>query len=236
MRWLFLWLFHMKTTLRINTKQTMLELQRIASKDIPYAIERGLNMTARAAMDRVKQDIPNSFNNTNAFTRNAVSYHRATKNTLKVDVFIKDQQAKYLQFEEYGGTRTPADNSVNPSAKALVVAAPNAKKNASGSLPKGYVKSLAQKAQQDLQRVKSAGRKGKGKAQSILKVSGKNGKPGGFFLLNRQQHSLTRLVSFVDKASYKPKMGFHQKVEQFINKNANYYLEQAIDRILTKGK
>lgn len=226
----------MKTTFRINTKHASLELQRIASKDIPYALVQGLNGMAKAARDQVKQELPSIFHNTNAFTRNAVSFTPANKNYQTVAIFIKDQQAKYLQFEEYGGTRTPADNSVKPSAKALVVAAPNAKKNASGALPKGYVKSLAQKAQQDLQRVKSAGRKGKGKAQSILKVTGKNGKPGGFFLLNRQQHSLTRLVSFVDKASYKPKMGFHQKVEQFINKNANYYLEQAIDRILTKGK
>lgn len=226
----------MKTTLRINTKQASLELQRIVSKDMPYALVQGLNGVAKAARDQVKQELPSIFHNTNVFTRNAVAFTPANKNYQTATIFIKDQQAKYLQFEEYGGTRTPADNIVKPSAKALVVAAPNAKKNASGALPKGYVKSLAQKAQQDLQRVKAAGRKGKGKAQSILKVSGKNGKPGGFFLLNRQQHSLTRLVSFVDKASYKPKMGFHQKVEQFINKNANHYLEQAIDRILTKGK
>lgn len=226
----------MKTTLHLNTKQASLELQRIASKDIPYALAQGLNGVAKAARDQVKQELPSIFYNTNTFTRNAVAFTPANKNYQTATIFIKDQQAKYLQFEEYGGTRTTADNSVNPGAKALVVAAPNAKKNASGALPKGYVKSLAQKAQQDLQRVKAAGRKGKGKAQSILKVSGKNGKPGGFFLLNRQQHSLTRLVSFVDKASYKPKMGFHQKVEQFINKNANHYLEQAIDRILTKGK
>ncbi|CAI3958700.1 hypothetical protein, partial [Commensalibacter papalotli (ex Botero et al. 2024)] len=158
----------------------------------------------------------------------------ATKNYQTATIFIKDQQAKYLQFEEYGGTRTPSDAITNPSAKALVVAAPNAKKNASGGMPKGYVKSLAQKAMQDLQRAKSAGRKGK--AQSILKIQGKNGKSGGFFLYNRQQRSLTRLVSFVNKTSYKPKMGFHQKVEQFLNKNTNHYLSQAIDRILTKGK
>ncbi|EUK17485.1 hypothetical protein COMX_10113 [Commensalibacter papalotli (ex Servin-Garciduenas et al. 2014)] len=211
-----------------------MELQRIASKDIPYALAQGLNEAAKAARDHVKQELPNIFQNTNAFTRNAVSFTPATKSYQTATIFIKDQQAKYLQFEEYGGTRTPADNSVNPSAKALVVAAPNAKKNASGALPKGYVKSLAQKAMQDLQRAKSAGRKGK--AQSILKIQGKNGKSGGFFLYNRQQRSLTRLVSFVNKTSYKPKMGFHQKVEQFLNKNTNHYLSQAIDRILTKGK
>ncbi|CAI3953661.1 unnamed protein product [Commensalibacter communis] len=224
----------MKTTIRLDTKQASMELQRIASKDIPYAVALGLNGVAKAARDQVKQELPSIFHNTNAFTRNAVAFTPATKNYQTATIFIKDQQAKYLQFEEYGGTRTPSDNITNPSAKGLVVAAPNAKKNASGGLPKGYVKSLAQKAQQDLQRAKAAGRKGK--AQSILKITGKNGKPGGFFLYNRQQRSLTRLVSFVSKASYKPKMGFHQKVEQFINKNANHYLTQAIDRILTKGK
>ncbi|MDI2091611.1 hypothetical protein [Commensalibacter oyaizuii] len=226
--------FFMKTTLKFNSKQASLDLQRIASKDIPYASAQGLNGVAKAARDRIKQDIPNIFHHTNAFTRNAVSFGPATKYDQTATVFIKDQQAKYLQFEEYGGTRTTSDNIVNPNAKALVIAGPKAKKNASGGLPKGYVKSLAQKAQQDLQRAKTAGRRGK--AQSILKITGKNGKPGGFFLYNRQQRSLTRLVSFVSKASYKPKMGFHQKVEQFINKNANHYLTQAIDRILTKGK
>lgn len=115
-----------------------------------------------------------------------------------------------------------------------MVAGTNAKKNASGGMPKGYVKSLAQKAQQDLQRAKAAGRKGK--AQSIVKITGKQGKSGGFFLYNRQQRKLTRLVSFVDRASYKPKMGFDEKVSQFLTQNANQYLSQAIDRILTKGK
>lgn len=132
----------MKTTLRLNTKQTMSELQRIASKDIPYALEQGMNGVAKAARDHVKQELPNIFQNTNAFTRNAVAFTPATKNYLTATIFIKDQQAKYLQFEEYGGTRTPMDNSVNPN-QALVVAGSNAKKNASGGMPKGYVKSLA---------------------------------------------------------------------------------------------
>lgn len=224
----------MQTTLRLDTKQAFLELQRIASKDIPYAIERGLNSTAKAAMDNFKQKIPEVFKHTNNFTRNAVAYTPATKNHQIATVFIRDRQAKYLQFEEYGGTRTPADNIVNPAAKALVISAPNAKKNSSGGMPKGYVKSLAQKAQQDLQRTKNAGRKSK--AQSIIKIKGKNGKSGGFFMVNRRQRTLTRLISFTDKASYKPKMGFHEKAGAFLNKNINSYLSQAIDRILIQGK
>lgn len=83
----------MKTTIHLSTKQTSLELQRIASKDIPYALAQGLNGVAKAARDQIKQELPSIFHNTNAFTRNAVAFTPATKNYQTATIFIKDQQA-----------------------------------------------------------------------------------------------------------------------------------------------
>ncbi|CAI3952376.1 unnamed protein product [Commensalibacter communis] len=68
----------MKTILHLNTKQTMFEPQRIASKDIPYALAQGLNGEVKASgirssqSDRVSFTIP-------IFTRNAVTFTPVTK-------------------------------------------------------------------------------------------------------------------------------------------------------------
>ncbi len=220
----------MRMTIKVDMDKTSRMLQRISSRDIPYALARGVSMAARETRDKLKQDIPGIFKHAGPFTRNAISFTYATKQNQTATVFVKDQQEKYLKFEEYGGTRTPQDNTMNPNAKALVIGSPSARRNASGALPKGYVRSLAQKAMDDLKKSKRKNR------NIIVKLPESRRGPGGFFQRNVQANSLVRLISFIHHATYKPKFGFFKRTSDFLDRNLNPILQKTIDSILEKGK
>lgn len=216
-------------TIRVDTRKTINTLHDIAEHDIPLAVAKGLTETAVGARNFMKQDIVEIFDHTNAFTRNATGIQIATKNKQTAEIFVKDQQSKYLRFEEMGGTRTPKDGTFNPNAKALVASSKYAPKNASGSLPKNYVKRLGQKANQ----AANHGNKRNKSNITIVKVNGeKINKAGGFFIRNKAQKTFKRLISFIPRATYKPKFGFVVKITDYVNKNVNQNIEKSLQTTL----
>ncbi len=216
-------------TIRIDNHKTMNALLGIAERDIPFAVAKGLTKTAIGARDFMKEDITEIFDHTNAFTRNATGIKIATKHNQTAEIFIKENQSKYLRFEEMGGTRYPKDGTLNSNAKALVISSKDAPKNASGSLPKNYVKTLAQKARQA---ANHSNRRNKSNI-TIVKVSGKkSNRTGGFFVRNKAQKTFKRLISFTPRATYKPKFGFVVKVTDYVNKNVNQNIEKSLQTTL----
>lgn len=226
----------MHTVIKLDRKRAMGDLQRIASRDIPYALSRGVNLAGLAAREELKREIPMIFKTTNAFTRNAIGFTPSTKHNQTAVIFIKDQQAKYLRFEEYGGTRTSRDNTVKPAPRALVIAASGAKRNASGTLPKGYVEFLYQKFERDRQNAGNGKRQKNRDKARIVRIGERKGRLGGLFSYVPATRSLVRLISFAPRATYRPKFGFHARIAGFLDTNLPRFLGQAIDAILSKGK
>ncbi|QNT79430.1 hypothetical protein [Entomobacter blattae] len=217
----------------IDTKQTEKMLRKLAKNQVPFAVAKGLTITAAGARDMMKQDIPNIFDNNNAFTRNAVGISPANKLDLIARVFVKDQQAEYLGFEEFGGSRSPGEGAKNSNAKAIPLGGKDARKKAGGTLPRNYIKNLAARAKADKARPK--GTKGKKLRFSIVKISGKapNGMgAGGFFKRDRKYGTIKRLVEFFDEATYKPKFGFLNKVSDNIQQELSKNIEEAFNDVL----
>lgn len=112
-----------------NVKAVSRSLNDIASKQIPFATARALTTTAKLVQARITSDLPTIFDRPTPFTMRAIGVTPATKASQTAVVFVKDAQAKYLEIEETGGTRTPA-------SVALVLPG-TIKLNMYGNMPKG---------------------------------------------------------------------------------------------------
>jgi hypothetical protein len=112
-----------------NVKQVERSLNDIARKQIPFATARALTTTANLVQARITRELPTIFDRPTPFTMRAIGVTPATKTNQTAVVFVKDAQAKYLEIEETGGTRTPA-------GVALVLPG-TIKLNMYGNMPKG---------------------------------------------------------------------------------------------------
>jgi hypothetical protein len=115
-------------------------LMVIEKDQMPYAIARALTDMAQLGKATITHDIPTIFGKGGPpkdFTINSVVAKPATKETLAAEIFIKDKQAKYLQLEETGGTRSP-------KGAALVLPGSEAPDlhDVHGNLPEGLLRKL----------------------------------------------------------------------------------------------
>lgn len=174
-------------------------------RQLPYATTQALNDTARLARDRVNAAMDEMFDRPTPFTRRAAVAPReltATKTSLTAAVTLRPVQAKYLELQELGGARSPANNT-RKAARALVLPAPAQGLDSYGNIPAGTLRKLRQRRAQ-------GGTHDAGIAYLPAGARGNKGGIGGYFM--RHAGGLVRLISFLSTASYKPRLGFNDRV------------------------
>ncbi len=90
-----------------NTKDVNARLSNMVATQMPFAISKALNETAKTLVAKNKQDMRMIFDNTVPFTLNAFFFKFAKKGQTSVTIRRKDKQVgrHYLEVQEDGGTR-----------------------------------------------------------------------------------------------------------------------------------
>jgi len=192
---------------------------------VPYATARALNDCTRAASLGVNRAMAETFDRPITFTSRAAVAPRelaATKASLSSTVTLRPIQAKYLQAQEQGGARSPANNTRRP-AKAIVLPGKGLALDAHGNIPAGELRRLRQRSR-TAKRVRAAksaatagqGRNPTGESTVFLPATAKGNKAriGGYF--RRVGRRLTRLTAFIPEARYTPRLGYHERVERIV--------------------
>jgi len=186
---------------RSNLKQLTKDLDDIAQKQIPFAMALTLTKTVQSAQRSEKIAMDRQLDRPTPFTKRGVAIHKATKTNWQARVFIKDIQAAYLQWVVDGGTRKPKKKS-----HVLPVAI---KRNKYGSIPRGKVQKLLQRAD-----VFSGVVKG---------VAG---------IYQRTRRGIQLLLAFESVAKYKPQYQFYEvaekRVKQVVVRNFNLAMSRAL--------
>jgi hypothetical protein len=172
-------------SLRSEWKAFAARLDDAARQQLPYATARSLTEAAKAAQGGITRELPTIFDRPTPFTMRAIGIVPARKDTLTAEVFVKDIQAQYLKLEETGGTRQPK--------KTALVLPTDIKLDVYGNIPRGA-----------LQRMK-----GRGKAAVFVGTV----KGIGGFWQRGPLHSIRLLAAFAPRAEYRPRFGYHARVE-----------------------
>lgn len=195
-------------------------------KQVDYAIARALNDCTRAASVAVNDAMASVFDRPTAFTKAAAVAPRslaATRDSLASTVTLRDVQAKYLGVEETGGERTPAMNTRNPQARALVLPGVNLRLDSYGNIPRGAVARLkamlnAQAGKHTAQLIARRRKAGKrvrvvpNRDRGVFYVPAGHRLPGGFWQ-RLPGHRITHLIAFATHAEYTARLGYHARVE-----------------------
>lgn len=196
------WSMGVIVEIALSVRANFLELARtidsIGRKQLPFATAQALTDTAKAAAVTLGGELESIFDRPTPFTKRGIGATSAKKSTLTATVFVKDRQAKYLELQELGGTRSP-------SGKALVLPGKGMKLNSYGNLPRAAVARLRGEAAQRGRGTHDAG---------VAYIAGARapGGVGGYFR-REGGHRLTRLIAFAGKAEYGPRFGFTERVE-----------------------
>jgi hypothetical protein len=222
--------------MQLSMKADFTRLERsllaLAGRQVKFAAARALNDCARAARDSVNRDMPQIFDRPTRFTERAVVAPRelaATPASLTATVTVRPIQAQYLRHEEEGGTRTPAENTRRQGV-ALVMPGPTLPLDAFGNIPNRTLAKLDQQAKANKRLRKrrrrailAAKRRKEAVPTSPLNDDGtvvflERGDPGnkaaiGGYFRRLTGHGLARLTVFEPSATYRPRLGYHQRVE-----------------------
>lgn len=183
-------------------------LNDLARRQFPFAVAGALNDAADASARDINADISAGgiFAKATPFTRNAVvapKSLRARKDKLVAVVTVRPIQAQYLLHEQIGGTRTPAENTRNPGAAALVLPGPALRLNAYRNIPAGKLAKLKAAAA-------APAKHNSGVVFLAASAPGNKSGVGGYF--QRGAGTLRRLTGFTASATYHPKFGFDARV------------------------
>ncbi len=193
---------------------------------IPYAMSRALNDCAKAAALSVNREMAAVFDRPTKFTERAAVAPRAmaaTKSHLTAEVTLRPVQAQYLRLEETGGTRTGAMNT-RKSSRAIVLPGKSLPLDQFGNIPSGFLKSLKSEISRISKKQIAARHAAKTAAgQRVREVAGRDrgtfyvpkgaARLLGGFWIRLPGHRISHLVAFGDKTSYKPRLGYHARVD-----------------------
>lgn len=97
----------MQVTITSNAAEINRRLSNMVARQLPYAIAKGLNDTAKTLVAKNKQDMKLAFRNPVPFTLNAYHFKYAKRGETSVTIQRKNMQAgrHYLEVQEAGGQR-----------------------------------------------------------------------------------------------------------------------------------
>lgn len=124
-------------SIKHNIKDVKKTLDKVAQKQIPFAIAKALTLTAKAVAGVEGREMQRELDRPTPFTMRAFGTTSATKSRQIATVFIKRDQWKYLRYQVKGGDRRPA--------KRAVVVPEGIRLNQYGNMPKGAIQKLLSK-------------------------------------------------------------------------------------------
>lgn len=218
---------------RIDAAPTLQAMDRLAG-NIAFGVARGLTQVAKLAQQNVTASLPREFDRPNPFTMQAVSFTPATKDSLVATVFVKDAQAKYLELEETGGTRTPQPGSpINLPVELQT--------NAYGNIPRGKVAQLL--ARKDVFIANGKGKTAKLPPGIYQRITPKRSRTAKGALRGKAstasapaQRGLKLLVAFERRAAYKPRFGFQANVINTVQTQALAILTESVADALATAR
>lgn len=204
----------------------------MAADQVPFATAVALTRVAADAATELARELPKYLDKPTPFTMRAFSISRADKRTLTSAVFAKDAQAKYLQWQVFGGNRAPSRVAQKlPTAIKL---------NDFGNIPRGEIARLVKLAQAGKRLTKASGRR--------LAVSSKvdlfygdpgNGTPPGIFkrVVQGDQHRLIPLVLFTKQpAHYQQRLPMRAIVERVVRDRFPAHFRAALDQAVRSAR
>lgn len=183
------------------------DLTRQQKKQVPFAAAKALTLTAKGAQKAVQKVMHKQLDRPTPFTIRGVAIIPAKKTHLTSTVFIKDIQFEYLQYQMYGGTRTPR-------GRALVVPAYATKLNKFGNLTKGKIQRLL--------------------ADPNHFSGVVNGVPGIYRRFKRKPPKL--VVMYTKSASYTRRFHFHRTVEKNAAANFARHFDKTMREALATAR
>jgi hypothetical protein len=121
-------------TLESNLDACTRRLDALIAKQLPYALSRALNDTAKDVQEAERKEMAQAFDRPTPFTLNAFFIKRASKTDLVAEVTSKDRQSAYLPMQAEGGVEQPLNQALLMPVHAGL--------NQYGNLPRGSVKRL----------------------------------------------------------------------------------------------
>lgn len=179
--------------LSVDLKSFKRDLDKIAKKQVPFAVAMALNDTAEDVQADWKGDLELDLDRPTPFTLKGIYRRRASKRNQVAKVGFKPVQSGYLVLQMKGGTR-------RPKGRALIVPA-GARLNKYGNMPRGAVGKAAAKASTFV-----AGRNGRGQH---LKAGIYERKRGG---------KIKMLMSFKSKARYQRRLDLMPTAERSVQR------------------
>ncbi len=115
-----------------DLKRVTRGLDRLANRELPYALARALTELAREVQARERLGLERVFDKPKPFTINSVRVFGATKDSLTSGVFTMQRAANYLGPFEDGG-----DHFLNPGQSKLHVPV-QSPKDSGGNVPRNF--------------------------------------------------------------------------------------------------
>lgn len=136
-------------TVRDDFKRATRMMTDLERRQLPFALARALNGTAKAGQADTERELPRAFDKPTPFTRRGIAVKTASKGDLEAEVFVRPIQAGYLSLPERGGMR-------EPKGKALVT--PKAvRRNQYGNIPNRALKRAKARKQVFVGQVRGVG-------------------------------------------------------------------------------
>ena len=196
------------------------EILKDAEKQVCYATAVALTRTAKAVKEAMPAALERSLDRPTPFTKKGLYVRAATPSNLTAEVDFMDIQARYMQLQIGGGTRSPGSRGIKLPGNIVL--------NTFGNIPKGMIDKLKAAAQSG-QLSKAIGRKlGLGNrrkgAAPIQLFFGKpigrrwdNAPVGIWRRIPGPPGKLVPVILFEDKAAqYKPRFDFEREAGQVV--------------------
>lgn len=191
----------MQINVSSNIKEVTRGLNAVQRKQIPFAASLALNDVAFEAGPKGKvlaEKADKTFKGgATRFTQRGFKVKKATKRDLTAEVFVDKNQAQYLRFQIYGGTRFPLH-------KALMISTDKTRLNRFGNITPATYKQLINNKTKYFKGVPK-GKSGQN-YEGIWERYGRSKRyPGG--------QRIRMVARYVDKAQYRPLFPFAETTQ-----------------------
>lgn len=170
-------------------------LNRLERKQLPFAASLALNQTVLDIKGNTERRLTKDLDRPTPFTKRGIFTTRSTKRNLVAEVGFKNIQAKYLRWQQDGGTRYPKGRAIVVPVASVV----GFKRNKYGNMTRNAVKRALNDPRNFSGTVKGVAgiwrRPKRGKQRK-----GANGAKGN--------NTLTLLAAYRSSARYTSKMDF----------------------------
>ncbi|AKU43289.1 minor tail protein [Rhodobacter phage RcRhea] len=193
----------MRISVASNLRDVERDLSDVGRKQLPFATSLALNEMADELAQEETARMDRALDRPTPFTKRAWAVRRSTKRNLVAAVYARRIQAAYLSKLEDGGDRTPEGRALILPAKLRL--------NKFGNLLRGAVKRAVAKPNTFSGTPKGAAGRG----------------PGVF---ERRGKKLVKLVTYADRANYRPQLGFEDAARKMVARRFPAKLEAALIR------